>query len=248
MGDERELDTTSASEAARRAEWLQYVDEKILDLCAFQSPNQIVATINSQRNPYDEANSFEPTAEYVIQRAKQILDDSRWLEQLQLEHHLLLRMFKMLNALEDDFYAIKKSAGVVSLEHAKVQIQTLKMIGGQLEKRRKVTEEELSVFDENVGREILRTVDRALGHMRGHLTGAGQIEEAEWDSALEAAMAYAAQPLIEKAPAIMLPGETPEPTAVAVALEVQPKRRPEPMWDDDDLEKETPDEGGNVIW
>ncbi len=212
MGD------SDLSLATRQSQWLTEVDGEILRMCALMSPKQIATEIESKRNKFDDAQVFEPTPEYVIQRTRQMLDDTKWLAQMELEQHLLLRMYKLLDALETDFYRIAQGAGVASLEHAKVQIATLKMISGQLESRRKINEDELSVFDENVGREILRTVDRALSHMRGALTGAGGIAEDEWDDALESAMLYAAQPILEKAPALKLPGAKEEPSAVAEAL------------------------------
>lgn len=150
---------------------LSEVDQVLIRYADTLSPTAISAKINGLLTP-----------EQVMTRIDQLLETPDRLTALQQDQLVTLKMRQLIVELEE----MKLNPRV-----AEIMIRALESLGNRLDKRAESTEKELSTLYAFQGTVMLEAINIAMAHMRGRLTGAGRIPEAEWDAALEDAIRYA---------------------------------------------------------
>lgn len=147
----------------------RYVDDAILRYCDSRSAEDISELIGGQLTPTE-----------VAERAKELLKSPDWLTEADLQRLVDLKLRRILSELEVQF---------LSLDNAKVQLALLKEIGARLDRRMAARDDELDKWSGNMGRLLLRSVDLALGYMRGALRD--EVDAGRWDELLKEGLAFA---------------------------------------------------------
>ncbi len=153
------------------------VDDLILRYVDTHSPEEISRLLNGAVTPAT-----------VRLRAQQLVSTSDWLTDQQQAKVALLKLRRWLAELEGRY---------MDESNAKLRLGMLKEIMDRVEKRQKATDHDLTTYHVNVGREMARVYDMALGHMKKALSE--KIDPTEWDSAARDALRHAQEELMKKA-------------------------------------------------
>lgn len=156
---------------------LSRIDQTILRYADSESPEEISARFNGAITP-----------ERVAAQAKKLLADANWLTAAEQEELVIRRMRKIVADMEGAYQ---------DLDTQKAQIAALESIAKRLDKRRENIQIDLETYDANVGREMARGYDIALGFMKGALRD--EIDPEVWDSIAKDALIHAGQEVMKKA-------------------------------------------------
>lgn len=157
---------------------LSGIDDKVLSLADRLSPEEISREIGGVLSPAG-----------VRVRLKHLLGARDWLEAVEQEQLILRRMNKVIDELEGQTRH--------NLDAAKVLLQYLKASADRLDKRAAAREIDLNTYHVNVGREMARVYDIALGYIKGALRE--EIDPLLWDEVAREALTHARAELAKKA-------------------------------------------------
>lgn len=122
----------------------------------------------------------------VMVRTRELLRSGNWLEEKEKEQALLL-------VLRNRVYELQTAK---DLDSIKVQASIIKELLGQLDKRSKSNEHDLTTYSRNVGAALGRVVDETLAYMKGAFRD--QIDHQKWDEAIKEALLMASIRIEEK--------------------------------------------------
>lgn len=122
----------------------------------------------------------------VMVRTRELLRSGNWLEEKEKEQALLL-------VLRNRVYELQTAK---DLDSIKVQASIIKELLGQLDKRSKSNEHDLTTYSRNVGAVLGRVVDETLAYMKGAFRD--QIDHQKWDEAIKEALLMASMRIEEK--------------------------------------------------
>lgn len=120
----------------------------------------------------------------VMIRTKEILSGGNWLTDLEKERALIRILQTNLAELRSNY---------LDLDNAKVQLQYVKAILEQIDKRKKVLDETYNLIEVNQGRLMGRVYDMALSYIRGAFRQ--EVDAAKWDEVKQAALLHAREEL-----------------------------------------------------
>jgi hypothetical protein len=118
----------------------------------------------------------------VMARIAVLLDTPDWLTGAQQDQLVTMKMRVLITKLEEM---------TLTSRVAEILIRALESLGNRLDSRAKATERDLTSLYAFQGTVMLEAVEKAMGYMRGRLTGGNKLAEIEWDDAKEAAIRYA---------------------------------------------------------
>ena len=150
-----------------------------------------MADTHSPEEISDELGGVLSPARVRIEISR-LVGERDWLTEAQEQQMLNIRLKKVISTLEKN--------AEISLDHAKVYLQYLRVIGERLDKAAARTEVDLNVLYANQARMMVQAFQLALAHMRGALVG--EIDPEVWDASVREALEYAQAELSQYIPEI----------------------------------------------
>lgn len=142
------------------------IDDKILQLAATHSPEEISLQLGSVASPGR-----------IAARVQTLLRSRDWLTDTQDDLLVTYRLQRMLMEFENQR---------LDIDNAKMRLSLLKEIGSRLEKRKAATDVDLGRLYGNQGRIMGQAVDNALTYMKGALRE--KVDPKLWDELVQEAL------------------------------------------------------------
>ncbi len=117
----------------------------------------------------------------VVARTQQLLTGGNWLTDVEKERAIVLLLEQKLVHMSNHV--------TVDGDSAKLMLAYAKELFARIDKRKAITDDLLTTYDQNVGQQLGHVVDLALTYMRGALRE--EVDRDKWDTLVLEAMTMA---------------------------------------------------------